>query len=79
MADIIRLLHNLEEKVVYVDAPYNPRFNQDLMAHRFCPGDRSPWDDDRKMWVTKASCIDAVEGLLEFYFPSTATVFMEEV
>lgn len=78
MAQIIKLVHNLELGKLFVDAPYNPRFNSDLMTHQYTIGGESPWDDDRKVWVASPDYIEEVEEMCVFYFPNVSIVYTEE-
>lgn len=78
MAQIIRLILSKDSEKLYVDCPYNPRFNEDLMAHRVTVTGESPWDPDKRMWVCQPDRIETVEEILDTYFPNIQTVYTEE-
>lgn len=78
MAKIIKLVLSKDEEKLYVDCPYNPRFNEDLLSHRVTVQGESPWDPELSMWVCRPECIDTIEEILSYYYPKIQTIYTEE-
>ena len=78
MKNLIRIINNLEEGVVYIDAPFSYGFNQALMSHRLTRQNENPWDVDRNMWRTTATNLSEVEDVLTYYFPNIPATYKEE-